>query len=235
MMLIAILFLLLFPTFAWAVPAFEVAASTSADPTGASMSVAISPSGVNRLLTSCLITNAPEANTTAHHFNTSETMTGVDFVSASDNPNAKVFYLINPTTGSHNLTAEFTDPGTIAILGAISFSGAHQTVPLGTAVTHGEINIEEATVTVTSAADELVFDCFAASNDPVVTIGGGQSDPAHWDEVSYSASGTTEAGAGSVVMNRTWTGLERGVIIGVSVKPTAAVAASRARRVIVIE
>jgi hypothetical protein len=217
MMILTLLLLLLSASSVWAAPAFEVAASTSADPTGASMSVAISPSGTNRLLTSCLVTNQVEANTTAHHFNTTENMTGVAFINPIiDDPNAKVFYLINPTTGSHDLTAEFTEVGTAAALGAIAFSGAHQTVPLGTPATHGEAT-DEATVTVDSAVDELVFDCFGAANNPTVTIG------------------TTEAGAApTVVMSRSLNVAERAALIGVSVKPAAA-AASAPRRVIVID
>jgi hypothetical protein len=235
MILILIFLFLLLPTGAFAVPVYDNAASTSGDTIVELTITGFTTAGSDRLLTSCVRNN--ESAVTAHHYNASENMTSVLSATLSGIDIVTFYRLINPTVGAHDLVATFSTPVS-GTLGAISFTGAHQTTPLGTAVkVEGVMQSSGATVSVSSAADELVVDCFAAGS---VTPTEGAAQTERWDEVVVDfgvANGSTEAGAGSVVMNWSWSpdDFTQVGLIGVSVKPAAAPVSGSRRKAIFVE
>jgi len=128
-----------------------------------------------------------------------------------------IYQLVAPATGT-NLPVRVTFAATAsAAVGVTTFTGVNQTTPLGTCVVaNGDPG--PATVTVTSAPDELVFDTVAS--DENVTANASQN--VRWDISSASpvvhGGGSTKAGATSVTMS--WTAGSTGWAIGaVPVKP----------------
>jgi Tfp pilus assembly protein PilX len=125
-----------------------------------------------------------------------------------------IYQLVAPATGtSLTLTVTFATSASAAV-GVASFTGVNQTTPLGTCVVaNGDPG--PATVTVTSAPDELVFDTVAS--DENLTANASQN--VRWDITTpVHGGGSTKAGASSVTMS--WTAGSTGWAIGaVSVKP----------------
>lgn len=135
-----------------------------------------------------------------------------------------IWYLKLPSTGTKTVRVT-TSSGQITMCHAITYTGADQTTPLGTAVTHDLASGTELTVNVTSAAGNLVLEISGYVDSPLTqTLGGGQTligteqaDDAGNREERMSE----EAGAGTVTMNETWTGAVGGAMIGVSVNAAA--------------
>lgn len=118
-----------------------------------------------------------------------------------------------PTTGTLTLRVTFS-ASTSAAVGVVSFTGVDQATPLGTcAANNGDPG--PATVNVTSAAGELVFDTVAS--DENVTADASQS--VQWDIITPThGGGSTKAGAASVTMS--WSAGDTGWAIGaVPIKP----------------
>lgn len=127
-----------------------------------------------------------------------------------------IYQLVAPTTGTKTLRASFTGTGD-KVVGVMTFTGVDQTTPLGTcAVANGDGG--PATVNVTSATGELVFDTIAS--DENVTANASQT--VRWDVVGTTTDGgaSTKAGASTVTMS--WTTGATGWAIGaVPIKPVS--------------
>lgn len=138
--------------------------------------------------------------------------------------------LIAPATGSKTLYGELSGTTDEFCVGAVSFTGAHQVTPLGTAVTNsatgGASPVTATASAIGSAVGELVIDaCFCTTQGgtgDTVAVGAGQT--LQWEQESIGAfsAGTqsTEPGAASVDMTEVFTGsggMSWG-IIGVSIK-----------------
>src|SRR5262245_38978862 len=118
----------------------------------------------------------------------------------------ELWYLRAPATATANVVVPASGGNPEITAGATSFFGVDQTTPLGTAVTaNGKANPPSASVTVASAAGELVIAVAGVHQGTSYTTGGGQS------ELWQLATGTggasvwgasdTESGAASVQMN----------------------------------
>ncbi len=217
-----LLFILTIPAYG-ATPTYDNAASTQFDTAIEATIVGFTTTGSNRLLTSCLRDNGT-GSLTAHHYNASETMTSVLSATMTAPETVTLYRRINPTSGGHDLVATW-DNVVNGALGAISFAGVNQSTPLGTAVkAEGGLQSAGATVTVSSATDELVMDCFATSGDVAPTEGASQTE--RWEEEVMAlefSNGSTKAGAASVAMSRAWSpdDFQFTGLIGVSVKPVS--------------
>ena len=128
---------------------------------------------------------------------------------------------VNPTakTGTMRISLSAGDAnGTYVAVS--SFTGVHQTTPLGTAATATGAVGTTPTVTVTAATGDLIVDAMGTKDTSGnKTAGPGQTE--RWDSFNGNAdgAGSTEAGAASVVMN--WTGgvTEEWASVGVALKP----------------
>ena len=131
----------------------------------------------------------------------------------SDNARVEIWQLVNPPLGANSVAITFNDAfddpvnGEGASAGAVSFTGVDQTTPLGTfvsATNSCSTCSEKPSVTVSSAAGELVFDTVARKGS-VLVVGPGQTEQWHLcaggncSEVDGGAS--IELGAASVTMS----------------------------------
>lgn len=102
-----------------------------------------------------------------------------------------------------------------------SWNGVHQTTSTGTANSGQGVDTAP-TVTITSAASELVIDVVSHYFTADPTVGAGQTERGN-ESVSSQIGGATssEAGAASVVMSWTLGGSTQWVIAGVPLKPAS--------------
>lgn len=140
----------------------------------------------------------------------------------------ELFKLVAPATGSNAILVTFS-AAALMIGGGVSFTGADQTTPTGSAVSanDGGGTASPATVNVSSAADEIVVDTVIVTDGAAavtVTVGGGQDQ--RWNLTESAAvmgGGSTEVGSATTTMSWTWTGAQAWSIIAVAVKPASAI------------
>jgi hypothetical protein len=145
-----------------------------------------------------------------------------DLVGGDENIRNEVWYLVAPDTGTHDVVVTYTEASEL-LSGAISFTGVHQSVPLGThATTSGEST--SVSNTVTSAEGELVFDAVTGYNfeDPFTATPGGEQTH-RWDLDIYGsltrAFASTKPGDTSVSMTLTLSESSFWTSIAVPIRP----------------
>lgn len=140
----------------------------------------------------------------------------------------KVFYTLNPPSGTYNLTHPSISNGHV-VLGGICFSGSKSSAPFNVLDKNGGSE-PGGTSSPTSATGELCVDGFVVRSDiSNIIADGGQTEQL---EVQTSGSPaslngrlgvSTEAGASSVTMGWTYTtsgdGLDRWAHLAVSIQP----------------
>ncbi len=121
-----------------------------------------------------------------------------------------IFRLVNPAAGTHNVTLSWSGGG-LCYIASISYANVHQYTPCGTpSTTTG--NVATSSITISSAADELVIDmCWAyrpLNQAQRVDMGAGQSalyqmaGGTYVEDSNALATGiSTEPGAASVTMS----------------------------------
>ena len=142
-----------------------------------------------------------------------------------DNARIEIWRLVNPPTGSNTVSITFTDAVNEegATAGAASFTGVHQTTPLGTfasAVSSG--TADTPTVNVSSAVGELVFDTVARKQNSL-TVDPGQTQRWHLctDGTCSNVDGGTSTKDGAASVTMTWTPDNKRWAIGaVPIKPS---------------
>lgn len=137
------------------------------------------------------------------------------------------WYLIGPATGANDVVVTFSTSAN-AVSGAISYSGASQTTPLGTAASAtGGTTV--ATVDVSSATSEIVEDAmcaFDALGAPTATVGASQTE--RWNASAGPTGGdtrgcgSTETGAATTTMSWTLSAVTPWAIVAVPVKAASA-------------
>jgi len=149
--------------------------------------------------------------------------TGVTSVgSQTSNANAKtaIYRLIAPPTGSYNVVVTFSGNVTKgAVVGVMTFTEVHQTVPLGTYAS-GSGKSTNASLTVTSSNSELVFNVVSVQNQNAFNTAG---QTQHWNVNTASectGAGCTKPGSASASLS--WTlPSDDWSMSGVSIKPLA--------------
>lgn len=156
-------------------------------------------------------------------------MTQIPLFSVYNNNWVRVqaWYLLAPDVGTFDVHVTFT--GTVDQSGilAIPFSGVHQTVPFGTAVTAsgGAGSGATPTVAISSTVGDLAF--FAIMSDSATSEGGGL-DPGGTEIIELNNIGndttlSAESYAGAATVTGTFTNLtaQGWSIGGVSIKPAS--------------
>ena len=133
----------------------------------------------------------------------------------------EIYQLVAPDTGTHDVVVTLSGIPDAATVGAMTFTGVNQATPLGTFAS-GTGDATSGSVDVTSAANELVFATMVleSSTDRDLVEGAGQTE--WWDLFQTPATnggGSTEAGAATVAMSWSWSGADKWVIGGISIKP----------------
>jgi VCBS repeat-containing protein len=195
----------------------------SIPPGSASDTFSHTTSGSDRLLLVGISFGQDNGETVTSVTHNGTNLTKLGSIDNSDNASARVeiWSLVAPTTGTHNVVVNLSGVSHIgAVIGAISFTGVEQSAPLG-AFAGAQGNSNAPSVTVTSAANELVFGiaAYEDSNSADFTEGAGQTE--QWNLFQAKANGTasTEAGAASVVSSWTIPSSFKWAAAGVSVKP----------------
>jgi len=131
-----------------------------------------------------------------------------------------LYYLIAPASGSNTVSVSVSGGVYDIGIAAISFTGEHQTTPIGTAVTAtGSSTTPSATAS--SATDEIVLDALTIVNSGTLSVGAGQTS--RWNAATGNAfikmAGSTEAGASSTTMSWSNSASQDWAIVTVPVKP----------------
>lgn len=204
--------------------ALAIDAISSAHGTGSSLTFAHTCSGLNRLLVVWVsYFDSADAPTGATYNGVA--MTAIPSSTAA-NGNYKIagFYLIAPATGTNNIVVSFSGAMSDMGAGAVSFTDAHQTTPLGTAVTATGTNTTPS-VTVTTSAGEIVVDGLVIVHGGTLTVDGSQTQ--RWNSIASNGfqkyAGSTETAAGaSTPMNWSNSSSQQWAIGAVPIKPVSA-------------
>jgi VCBS repeat-containing protein len=209
-------------------PIAEDAVSTGTANTGASSKTVshTTSSGSDRLMLVGISFGKDNGDSVASVTYNGVALTKVDAQDGGEG-RVEIWRLVAPATGTANLVVNFS--GTShegAAIGVMTFTGVDQSTPLG-AFAGAQADAGNPSVTVTSAANELVFGVAAVSdsNDQGFTPGTGQTEK--WDLFggsSANGAGTTEAGAASVETSWTDPGGLKWAAAGVSIKPATGAA-----------
>jgi hypothetical protein len=196
--------------------AFVVGATGFANAGVGSLSFSIDCTGADLLLVAVAIVDGPLV--TAITYNAGSM--GAAYASASRvGAQILLYKLVAPATGSHTVAVTLNDIPAFTAIGA-AFSGTNQATPLGTAATATGTD-DAPTVSVTSAAGEIVIDFMQAANAPGFTVGAGQTqrNTVRDDAFVLREGDSTEAGAASVAMSWALGAAQPWATIGVGVKP----------------
>jgi uncharacterized repeat protein (TIGR01451 family) len=179
--------------------------------------------GSNRLLVVGFVMKDPKTVTSITYNGVALTKAGA--IANTSNVEVQIWYLVNPASGANNVVVNWAG-GTVSHVGAATFTGVHQTAPLGTFVSNKNTGADTTpNVTVSSSTGDLVFDVMGARN-PLLdsTVGAGQT--ARWNlnagGNALVSGGSTEPGGGSVNMGWTLSTPGLWAIGAVPIKPAAA-------------
>lgn len=198
--------------------------ATSTNDTGAvSMTVSHSTSGADRLmLVGITLHNESGETVTSVTYNGSA-LSPVGSAQQGTESRVEIWSLVAPDTGAHDVVVTFSAQlSRNASIGIATFTGVDQSTPLGSFASANGNSAGPATVNVSSATNELVFDTVACQQCSSLSVGAGQTQ--RWnlsvERGNHRAAGSTEAGASSVTMS--WTmGASRPWAIGaVPIKPS---------------
>lgn len=155
------------------------------------------------------------------------TMTSAGSVNNGGTRQIYVFYLVGPPSGVQTVAASWTNNNYV-YASCISFTGVHQTTPIGTFVS-ATGNSNAPSVNATSAVDDMVVDVLASGYSTgngapwVPAVGAGQTK--RWQLTlgfSWSGQGSTEPGAATVTMSWTQGGTSLWAIAALPIKQVAA-------------
>jgi hypothetical protein len=131
-----------------------------------------------------------------------------------------IYYLKNPPSGTANVVIDYSsNPDYGSVVGIMTFTGVDQTNPLGPFAS-ATGSSSSASVNVSSAPGELVFDTLMNAYNKAVYVGAGQTQ--RWNNQGEpTAGGSTEPGASTVTMSWSWSWSNPWAIGAVSIKPAA--------------
>jgi hypothetical protein len=197
--------LLLVATFARADVAYQSTATPDTGGAITSLSTTINPSGSNLAVIIGVYGSAQAAPPTVTYGAQTPVLIedgGTDIFE----PSLWLYYVIPSAPGTQTISVTFGVNCPRCALGAIAFTGVHQTVPVGTAdsVATAVTNTHTATVT-DSVATGMIVDWIMVSGTSVLADGSQTMrwEAEDWDSVFNSVGMSTKTGIGSVAM--TWT------------------------------
>jgi len=150
-------------------------------------------------------------------------LTNIGVQANGDVVRIEMWRLVNPPSGTANVVVTLSGQAK-AVCGATSWTGVHQTTPLGTFVSAtGSTNAP--TVNASSATNEVVQDTVAAQGTVTATVGAGQTQ--RWNAgtsgqaaaTNVRGAGSTEPGAATVTMSYSLSASASWAIGAVSLKP----------------
>ena len=200
--------------------------SVSSSRSGANnLTISHTTSGTDRLMLVGVSFNNDAYETVSSVTYNGAALSLVDSVAEADDARVEIWSLVAPDTGTHDVVITFSAQLTrSAVAGVTTFTGVHQTTPLGTFASANAPNPSPgpATVNVSSATNELVFDTVACETCTSLTVGGGQTQRWNLSEEMSSAmgAGSTEPGAATVTMSWALGSGDHWAIGAVPIKPS---------------
>jgi hypothetical protein len=187
-----------------------------------SLSISHTTSGSQRLMLVGVSLDPQQNETVSSVTYNGTSLTFVGSATYSNDARAEIWRLIAPDTGTHDVVITFSDRLTYgAVAGVMTITGVNQTTPLGTFVGANGSSAGPATVDVSSATNELVFDTVSCETCTSLTVGGGQTERWNLSQSGQSAmgAGSTESGAATVTMSWTLGSSDYWAIGAVPIKP----------------
>lgn len=139
-----------------------------------------------------------------------------------NNYSVTLYYLIAPATGSNTVSVTTTGAVNDIGIGVISFTGADQTSPLGTANTATGTSTTPSVI-VSSAADQIVVDGLTIVHSGTLSVGASQTQ--RWNIIGgygyLKSGGSTETGAASTTMSWSNSTSQDWALAAVPVKPVS--------------
>ena len=180
-------------------PTFDASSSRSGTGTTQSWSHTIG-SGSNRVLIVTTSSVNEQANSVTFN-GAALTLVGRQ-VDADNASRISIWYRVNPATGPGTIQVTFAGSAEGKTMGASSWSGVHQSVPVG-AFASASGTSGTPSVTVASAVGEVVVDAVSNEGGGSITVHPSQVE--RWNATLLDVSGghSSEAGATSVTMS--WT------------------------------
>lgn len=112
----------------------------------------------------------------------------------------ELWYKVAPLTGANNVVVSM--PSSVHMIGgATSWTGVHQTTPLGTAAT-AALTTGTGTVDVTSVSGDVVVDTLSTAS--TMTVGAGQTQRWNLSQAGFKGAGSTED-ATTTTTTMSWT------------------------------
>ena len=191
--------------------------------------------GANRLLlvgVSININNSANTKITAINYNgTALTLLGTHN-DAGNTRRVEIWYLLNPASGTNvpiSVSINVPTAATVgAVVGATTFTGVDQTVPLSALVSADGAAGGNSQLDVPSVINGMVFDTLATGSNQTITIPGPQVQ--QWNLTSgnigattdVAASASTRSGAPSVPISESFSGTSNWSVGAVSINPSTA-------------
>jgi hypothetical protein len=200
-----------------------------------------SATGSNRLALMCgafgNVSAALEQDTDASYGASTATLVNRQPPTVEGGSGAVLYQVLGAAVTTGSQTATITFNGFVrGAIGVMTFTNVHQTTPLGSPAANQGVGTS-ASISVSSAANELVADCLLMGDPLSVTAGAGQTPP-KWTQTTdtgggldYLGGGSTKVGIASTVMSWSQANPHDWALIGVSIKPVAAAAAARRKGV----
>ena len=190
--------------------------------TGGDFSINHTTSGTDRLMLVGVSMNLAGANQVNSITYNGDALSHVG-TTVSGDARTEIWSLVAPDVGTYSVIIDINGTSDGNTAGVMTFTGVDQATPLGTYASGSGFGESSASVTVSSAADELVFGVVAV-DDPnyrVLTEGGGQTENWELDGFEITGGGTTASGAASVNLTWTWPASDNWAASGVSIKAAA--------------
>ena len=228
--LLLALLLLLLASPAWAAVAYDNA-SSAIDTVGASNTLTVSHtlnSATNGAAVACAMSRTAAAPTSVTYNGSAMTQVGTT-VTVDAVVTVTMWRILTASmgAGTYNLVIDWGATSSDHVGGIVSFTGVHQTTPVSGAAT-ATGSSSTASVTVTSATDNMGVSCVVGKNRVVTSL-----DTSRWTQAGSDGYGeSTIAGAASVVLDWTLTVSDSWGIIGASVDQAAGAAGPIRHRVI---
>ncbi len=176
------------------------------------------------------ITNAPTAKVTGVTYRGAAlTLVGAHN-DAGNTRRVEMWYMLAPSTGNHNVVVSVNIPAaqTVGVVaGATTFTGADQTVPLGTFVSADGAAVGYSQMDVPSVINGMILDTLAIGGNVTAAIPGPQVS--QWNQASGGAdppdvtgSGSSRTGAPSVPISETFSGNSNWSLGAVGINPSTA-------------
>jgi hypothetical protein len=206
--------------------AFDAVASGQANGTGP-FTFSHTTSGANRLLVVGILIHAGGGLTVTAVTYNGVAMTVIPSSEVIGTYAVSMYSLIAPASGTNTVSISVSSNAEIGF-GSVSFTGADQTTPFGTANTATGTSTTPS-VTVSSATDEIVMDTGILFHSGTLSVGANQTS--RWSSISTGGwvkhFGSTEPGDTSVTMSWSNTTSQGWAIAAVPVKPVSTVSTIR--------